>query len=227
MNRPNDERGFVHKKIGRFLTGAVGTALGGVPIVGGVAQTVFRGITTGGGGPGPSSVTCGVGFRMVNGVCVQAFHGGNGGGSPCRTGESARCCKLRNGGINEQRQYQRECVAVEANGFGGAEMGRFGAGLQPAEFQTVTRRCPRGAVLAVDGLCYNRRDLKNADRMWPRGRRPLLTGGDLRCIAIAARAATKFKTQQKRLQRLGMLPKATSRRAQALPRGHHAHVAHD
>jgi len=43
--------------------------------------------------------------------------------------------------------------------------------------------------------------------MWPKPRRPLLTSGDLNAISKAARAAARMKVQQKRLQKLGLLPK--------------------
>jgi len=60
------------------------------------------------------------------------------------------------------------------------------------------------------------------------GTRPLLTGGEMRCIRIASRAAGRLKTKTKQLQKMGMLEKprrASVRRA--LAPGHHAHVAHD
>jgi len=97
-------------------------------------------------------------------------------------------------------------------GYGEAVMGRFGAAIQPAVRPLQVRRCPRGAVLGVDNLCYNSRDLRKSDRKWVPGRRPLLTGGDLNAIARASRAAGKMKTQQKRLQKLGLLPKPKAQR---------------
>jgi hypothetical protein len=101
---------------------------------------------------------------------------------------------------------------------GEAVMGRYGAGLQPGTKSITVSRCPRGAVLGNDGLCYNRGDLRKSDRKWVPGRKPLLTGGDLNAISRAARAANKMKTQQKRLQKLGMLPKPTSSRRAARPK---------
>jgi len=112
-------------------------------------------------------------------------------------------------------------------GFGEARMGQFGAALEPEVVTGTTRRCPRGAVLAVDGLCYNRGSITNAQRAWPRGRRPLLTGGDMRCISVAARAATKLKGAQKRLEAIGLLKKPVRRAQKALPPPHYAHSAHD
>jgi hypothetical protein len=111
--------------------------------------------------------------------------------------------------------------------FGEAVMGQFGAALEPGIRPGETRVCPRGTVLGTDGLCYNRRDIKNSERWWPRGRRPLLTGGDMRCISIASDAAKRLQRKQKQLQDMGMLKKPAVRRAKALPSGHHAHVQHD
>lgn len=102
-------------------------------------------------------------------------------------------------------------------GYGEAVMGRYGAAIQPAVRPQQVSRCPRGSVLGNDGLCYNSRDLRRADRKWVPGRKPLLTGGDLNAIARASRAANKMKTQQKRLQKLGLLPKPTSSRRGARP----------
>lgn len=105
---------------------------------------------------------------------------------------------------------------------GDATMGRFGAALQPFDESRTHLSCPPGMVLGAreaNGgyLCYNRRDLRNNDRKWPKGRRPLLTGGDLNAISRAARAATRMKTQQKRLEKLGLLKKPSPRRVPAHP----------
>lgn len=80
-------------------------------------------------------------------------------------------------------------------------------GWPPMEFSVSRADCGRGAVLGQDGLCYDKRSISNRQRMWPRARKPLLTGGDLNCIAKASRAANRMKTQTKRLKKLGMLPK--------------------
>jgi len=111
-----------------------------------------------------------------------------------------------------------------APGFGGtAVMGQFGAALQPLVASSTTLRCLRGMVLGMDNLCYNRRDLKNDERKWPRGRRPLLTGGEMRCISVASRAASKLETKTKQLRKMGMLKPLPKRsrapRAAAPPRG--------
>jgi len=197
------------------------------------------------GGPGTdlvslSTITCGPGFkpgRNARGepTCV-AFVGdprlnlggvvpGNGGGTPCPPGTvrdpmGAGFCVSGASPFGRGRGAEFD--------FGTAELGRFGAGLNPAVITTATRKCPRGAVLGLDGLCYNKSSLKNSDRMWPMGTRPLLTGGEMRCIRIASSAANKLRRKEKQLRSMGMLPALPkARRAKALAPGHHAHVAHN
>lgn len=85
--------------------------------------------------------------------------------------------------------------------------GFLGNGSSPMVDTRQYRECGRGAVLARDGLCYDKRVVRNSDRMWPRGRRPLLTGGDMNAITKAARAARRVRGTQKKLQKLGLLPK--------------------
>ncbi|MEE8488685.1 MAG: hypothetical protein V3S43_00005, partial [Acidimicrobiia bacterium] len=72
-----------------------------------------------------------------------------------------------------------------------------------------------------------KRDIKNSERKWPVGRRPLLTGGEMRCITIAAGAAKRLQRKQKQLQALGMLKKPARRASKRLAPGHHAHQEHD
>jgi len=112
-------------------------------------------------------------------------------------------------------------------GLGEAVMGRFGPALQPGTKTTHFRFCPRGAVLGLDGLCYNRKDIRNTDRWWPRGRRPLLTGGEMRAISIASTAAKKLQRKEKQLRQLGLLKAPPARRRQKLlPPGHTATLEH-
>jgi len=236
--RPNDERHFVHKRI-----------LGGISAVAGLA---------GGFIPGASTLSAITGrlagrraARTIGQTSVSAVPGNFGtpaggfsggakrvlaiskaGTGACPDGfewDGERCRKTGVRGAIERFLPGGRTGFAEEGDFGEAQVGRFGAGLEPAIRSMETRVCPRGTVLGIDGLCYNKRDLRNTDRFWPRGRRPLLTGGEMRCIGIAARAAGKIRTKTKQLQKLGMLPKA-SRRAPArrqLAAGHHAHVEHD
>ena len=118
-----------------------------------------------------------------------------------------------------------------ADQFGEAVMGQYGAALVPAQREGMTLVCPPKAVLGADNLCYNRRDISNKERKWPRGRRPLLTGGEMRAISIASAAAAKLETKQKQLRKMGMMKQAPrprkARGSALLPPGHHSHVAHN
>jgi len=99
--------------------------------------------------------------------------------------------------------------------FGDAVGGQFGVGLVPAQRPSSTSICPRGSVLGKDGLCYNKRGFPNSQRKWPKGRAPLLTGGERNAITKASRAARKIERTTKQLQRLGMIKKPSRRRAAA------------
>jgi len=106
---------------------------------------------------------------------------------------------------------------------GDVVMGQFGAGEMPGSEIIDRAVCRRGMVLGSDSVCYNRSQIRNADRMWPRGRRPLLTGGDMRAISTAARAGKRLEGATKRLQKIGLMKKPASRR---IGRGNagHGHV---
>jgi hypothetical protein len=89
--------------------------------------------------------------------------------------------------------------------YGSAVKGQFGVALTPSMQPQTRLSCPRGMVLGMDDLCYNKRDLRKDERKWVPPRKPLMTGGDLNAIAKAARAAARVKVQQKRLEKLGLL----------------------
>jgi len=91
-------------------------------------------------------------------------------------------------------------------------MGRYGAGMVPIAELRQHRECLSGMILGDDGICYNRADLKNSEREYPRGRAPLLTGGERNAITKAARAARKIERTTKSLQKMGMLKKPTPAR---------------
>jgi len=198
-----DERGFIHRK-GSFFRRIAGKVAGSVPVVGGIAQELIGAIPGAGGQAG-----CPPGFFRIG----------------------AGDCRPLSGIFGRPRpstQFERPTPApfvpiAETTGFpGGAVqgdpvMGRFGAGFEPDLFATTTRRCGRGAVLGLDGICYNRRDLRNSERFWPRGRRPLLTGGEMRCISVASSAAKKLQKKQKQLTELGLLKPRTTRARAAAP----------
>jgi len=103
---------------------------------------------------------------------------------------------------------------------GDTVMGQYGAGEVPGNHVINRAVCRRGMVLGSDGVCYNRSQISNKERAWPRGRRPLLTGGDMRAISTAARAGKRLEGATKRLQKIGLMKKPASRRSIAAR--HHA-----
>jgi len=181
---------------GSFLGGLAGGIIGvaesvtgiNVPFVG--PGDAFFG---GGGVPG------GTGGLNVQGLSTSG---------PCQPGfefRNGRCQEAGFGGL-VRRTLPGGGTGLQETGRGSL-VGGMG-GWVPVEIPTSRASCGRGAVLGKDNLCYDKRSIRNSDRMWPKARRPLLTGGDLNCISKASRAANRMKTQTKRLQKLGMLPKA-------------------
>jgi len=223
--RPGDVRNFVHKRIIGAIGGGIGSIFsGGNPLAGAISGFV------GGGGRGAPVPTV---------IPQTTIFPGSGRGfspfaQPCATGfaknSSGQCVPLRQprkGGILEDIRAFLPGGQTGRTEFGEAVMGQFGAALEPGFRDSSTAVCPRGTVLGIDRLCYNKGDLKNKERAWPRGRKPLLTGGEMRCISIAAGAAKRLERKQKQLQSMGMLKKPSTSRRRALPSGHHAHVTHD
>lgn len=222
---PGDERGFVHKRFFRAAKGAVRGILSGSPI--GAITGAIGGFV--GGGKVPAEVApavgCPPGFFFDGRQCVPA--------APLRAAiqfapapvqalARAAAPDPRFAGVLEPR-----AVTPQVDTFGEMQVGQFGVGLEPAVRDTMTRICPRGSVLGKDGLCYNRRDIPNSQREWPRGRRPLLTGGEMRCISVASSAAKKLQRKTKQLQSLGMLKKPTRRAPRRLAAGHEVTLRHE
>lgn len=215
--RPGDERGFLGsliKKIGFGLGGpegviAIGERLGGPlgeaarlgrqllprptgqPIATTVIPTTFA----------PTGTTTGIpGFPT--GIPGAGFAGGNGAG-PCRPP------------LVRDPMGRGFCVAptspLGAEVLGGrATQGRFGPAEVPGSVLRDIATCSRGMVLGKDGLCYDR--LPNRDRLYPRGRRPLLTGGDMRAISRAAAAGRKMARVRSDLTGIGLLKPPPKRR---------------
>jgi len=104
-------------------------------------------------------------------------------------------------------------------------MGRYGAALVPGVHVINRSVCLPGMQLGKDLLCYNKSQITNKQRRWPQGRRPLLTGGDMRAISTAARAASRLERTTKRLQKIGLMKKPPPRRKQITsgPTEHHHH----
>ena len=238
-----EQRGFIHRK-GSFFRKLGGTILGNVPVVGGIAKGILQGVGVLE-GPGIGAAGCPPGtVRLPQGGCgpaagviqfqpipftATAIPGVGGAGCPpgFRRLPQGGCTPLTNG-VNgpEGGIFQGDGAGKEEQllPFGQATLGRFGAGSKPAFFSQQVRRCPRGSILGAaeaDGssLCYGKTQISNKERAWPRGRPPLLTGGEVRAISIASSAAKKLERKQKQLQKLGMLKKPVSRARGAAPRG--------
>ncbi len=227
LERPGDVRNFVHKSfVGKFVGGLASKVLGSVPLVGGVASGLFDTLR-GAGAPGQQA-GCPPGFQLTAAGCepkLTSF------GRTSLIGSAVSRLQERRGGecpapTAAQADIRRGLGLAIDPAAGVAVMGRFGAGFEPSVFMTDTRRCGRGAVLAVDGLCYNKRDVRNNERWWPRGRRPLLTGGEMRAISTASSAAKKLQRKQKQLESLGLLKRPAARSRRALPAGQRAELRH-
>lgn len=250
FERPNDQRGFLHKSfIGRAIGGAVkgfvtGGPLGGIR--GGVSGLVSRKprarptLPRGARPTLPSETAKQLGANLKFGgvTTEQGFRRRSlgGPGTQCRLpaviNPSTGLCRVPKKGI---RAIGERFFPGGETGFGeefaggspvgDAVMGQFGAALMPGIMQIERSVCLPGMQLAKDGLCYDKRAITNRQRMWPRGRPPLLTGGDMRAIAIATRAGSKLERTTKRLRTLGMMKKLPAPRKAAAPHGHAKPVA--
>lgn len=219
--RPGDERGFLHKKI----LGAIGTVAGFIPgPVGGVVSTVAKTLAGGGRTPARAIVPVELAPRtsLVSAAVKEVGKAAKGFGNGSLKNGRTECPRgMRPDFLSGQ------CEPAAGQEVGEALMGRYGAALVPGSRIIDRAVCLRGMQLGDDGLCYNKSQISNKQRMWPRGRRPLLTGGDMRAIAIAARAGKRVEATTKRLRSMGMikaLPKGRGRRA--LPAGHQATLTH-
>lgn len=184
--------GAIKGAVGGFVTGGPAGALGGAALgaisSGGarrptVGSQVLQGVATSSMALVPSgSGRCPQGSSGIPPFCIDLVPGGSGSGS---------------GILVSQGESRRTTMIGQS-------------AVTPFTRSLTVRRCSKGSVLGVDGLCYDKRTLRKDQRMWVPGRKPLMTGGDLNAIAKAARAARRLKGQQRRLEQLGLLkrPKA-------------------
>jgi len=121
---------------------------------------------------------------------------------------------------------ERAGVPAPSAPVGDAVMGQYGAALQPGVMNIERSVCLRGMQLGNDGLCYNRGHLRNTQRMWPRGRRPLLTGGEVRAVAIAARVGTRVDKMATRLRGMGLMKRLPTPKKAATGKTVVVHDAH-
>jgi len=204
--KPGDRRGFLHKSF-------IGRAIGGVAkgFVTGGPLGAIRGGVTGvlGGTARPTQFSEGekrLGRELKFGETSAPRTRSVEGLLPCFPGfrrdpRTGKCALF----IGEQR-------GVDDTPVGEAVMGQYGAGLVPGNRVIDRAVCLKGMQLGNDGVCYNKSQISNKQRMWPAGRRPLLTGGDMRAISIAARAGRRLEGATERLQRLGLMKKPAAPR---------------
>ena len=242
--RPNDERGFIHKKLIRAVGGAVKGFVSGGPLgavaggLSGFARPKARAVA-----PRSQTARPSLAGQQARQSGLEAKFDF----TPLPLGRAApalRSIAPPSGMVDECRpgtvpdpQGRGFCIAPcsplgrkeglcpengrvrERGPAGVAVNGQFGAALEPDVMMIERSVCRRGMHLATDGLCYNKGAITNKQRLWPRGRRPLLTGGDMRAISIAARAGAKLDRTTKRLRTLGMM-----KRLPAPKRAPHAHA---
>jgi len=231
--RPGDRRGFIHKSfIGRAIGGVAKKVISATPIGAAITTGVQIGRRAFGRRTLPRTTTARVTERSAgekelarnlkfstdlsvpSTLRLPFVPGEDLQSGPCdfpKVRDSAGRCRTPTSGEFGGEQF----------GVGEAVMGRYGAALQPGS-QIIDRAiCLRGMQLGDDGLCYNKSQITNKQRMWPAGRKPLLSGGDMRAISIAARAGRRLEGATKRLQRLGMMKKPTRRLG---PGRGHAHA---
>jgi len=230
----HDRRSFVHKRLfgaaKGFVTGGVTGAASGFITGGQKQQQKQQQLQIKFPGSSRGSATT-VPRLDANGVCVvQNQTDGTWFGVPmsrCLTGQSlvpgggppsTGCTWPARWSERDQRCriFVGEDVGRDPTPGGDALMGQYGAALQPGNIIIDRADCTfrgtvRGMILGNDGLCYNKAQLTNKERMWPRGRRPLLTGGDMRAISTAARAGRRLEATTKRLQKIGLMKKPVRR----------------
>ena len=228
--RPNDERAFVHKRfIGKLVQKAVKTV---VPAIGigtealGIGRSLFGGGGRGGGFVPRTELARGI--TVASQAEKRALAAAKGlipgipdiPGLPCPSplvmAADGHCVAPGSGHF---RKHFGGEEGVSTIAVGEAVMGRYGAGLRPGSMLIDRAICLKGMQLGNDGICYNKSQISNKQRQWPAGRKPLLSGGDMRAISIAARAGRRLEGATKRLQRLGMMKKPSSSR-RAAPHQH-------
>lgn len=209
--RPNDERRFLHKsKFGRFIGGAVKKGFG-----------VAAATLTGGPGAGVATLLGRSGQERseVPQSKTQVLNF-----SDVAPGDWGGTTRLHNGTRPCMppliRSPAGNCIAPTSPR--GAELfaseaiaGQYGAGYIAGSRITDVATCPRGTVLGKDGVCYA--NLPNKNRLYPRGRRPLLTGGDMRAISRARTAGNRLANAKSDLIAIGMLKAAGPRKKRKRP----------
>ncbi len=221
---PNEQRNFVHKRIlGAaigFVTGGPVAAVGGALRGGGAQQSLPQSFAPAETAAQISARHTAHGHPRILGVRPGHLPGFVG---TALTGTSLAApagCPIpgqRRDQFGNCSFFLGDQLGPDNTGVGGAVMGRYGAGLVPGNRVVNRAECLPGMVLGDDDVCYNKGQVPNKRRMWPAGRKPLLTGGDMNAITRAARAARRVKATTKKLQALGMLERPKTRRIKAPP----------
>jgi hypothetical protein len=219
---PHDSRGFVHRRLlgaaSGFLTGGVTGAASGF-IGGGKPKPVNPAVVGNGFVPGPTSWKPGTPQR-----CIQ-----NPANTACDSWRARPAQALRTtmapatapgfrtsflGGdcpIPGQRRDQRtgkcrfflgEQTGVDDTPVGQAVMGMYGAGLVPGNMIVDRAVCLPGMVIGNDGVCYDKKAIRNSQREWPRGARPLGSPEEMRALRIASRFAGRMDKSKERIKAL-------------------------
>lgn len=167
--------GAIGGGIGGFLTGgpagAVAGAIGGAYTGsgGGRERTTSPGTTSAGLGLTGGSNACPTGYRWDGTRCVQEGIGG----------VAARILPGGNTGV-----YTGGATGI--NDFGMLYEA-------PNVVAIPTSRCRAGYVLGRDGMCYAKGTIQNRMRKWPKGTRPLLTGGEMKTLRKVKSLENKVK----------------------------------
>lgn len=83
---------------------------------------------------------------------------------------------------------------TQVAGYGPAVIGSFGIpALSPASFSEVRLKCPPGAVLGKDNLCYNKSSIPKKFRKWAPAPKPPVTASDAKAIRRAHSAVSRVE----------------------------------
>jgi len=205
VEKPNDVRGFVHKRIIGAVRGGLTGGFGGA--IGGFVEpqrnrgtrrqrralSRRRGGSPGGAGRSPA------GLRITgpNRDTAGCFGG-------AKYNPRNDTCELPLPGFLPIIQ---RALPGGASGFGGGGTAAGSGIYAPETVDRITRRCFPGDVLGKDGFCHAKGSIPNKEREWPRGRRPLGTPGEMAALAKAASFGRRMETTVKRMQKIGVLKK--------------------
>jgi len=223
MGRTNDQRNLIHRRI----AAGVGGFIGGGPVAG------IAGFFGGGGGGGGTSA--GTIARLAQNASLAALglppKGGQSLGTylrnfvPANLWDQVRgilgVAPSGNGAAGQCEDPQLVFDPVKGfctfpgspeGGMGELVKGRYGPAEEPFFETRNIRSCLAGFVLGDDKLCYKKGTISNKQRLWPKGTAPLLTGGQMKAIRVAAGAGAKLERTTKRLQKIGLMKKPAPRR---------------